>query len=115
MKLKDLVAIITGAGRNIGEDTAKLFAAEGAKVAVNGAASHGTAHRADTKSLAPLVLTADVSDGAADMQLGQCIKAVRQESFVERRSDLSHPNGVKIVEDAGVDSRPVMHGHVRSL
>jgi NAD(P)-dependent dehydrogenase (short-subunit alcohol dehydrogenase family) len=33
MKLKDQVAIITGAGRNIGEDTAKLFASEGAKVA----------------------------------------------------------------------------------
>jgi NAD(P)-dependent dehydrogenase (short-subunit alcohol dehydrogenase family) len=34
MKLKDQVAIITGAGRNIGADTAKLFASEGAKVAV---------------------------------------------------------------------------------
>jgi NAD(P)-dependent dehydrogenase (short-subunit alcohol dehydrogenase family) len=34
MKLKDQVAIITGAGRNIGEDTAKLFASEGAKIAV---------------------------------------------------------------------------------
>jgi len=34
MKLKDQVAIITGAGRNIGEETAKLFAAEGAKIAV---------------------------------------------------------------------------------
>ncbi len=34
MKLKDKVAIITGAGRNIGEDTARLFAKEGAKVAV---------------------------------------------------------------------------------
>jgi NAD(P)-dependent dehydrogenase (short-subunit alcohol dehydrogenase family) len=34
MKLKDQVAIITGAGRNIGEDTAKLFASEGAMVAV---------------------------------------------------------------------------------
>ena len=34
MKLKDQAAVVTGAGRNIGEKVAKLFAAEGAKVAV---------------------------------------------------------------------------------
>ncbi len=34
MKLEGQVAIITGAGRNIGEEMSKLFAAEGAKVAV---------------------------------------------------------------------------------
>ena len=34
MKLVNQVAIITGAGRNIGEETAKLFAQEGAAVAV---------------------------------------------------------------------------------
>jgi len=34
MKLEDQVAIVTGAGRNIGEAIAKLFAEEGAKVAV---------------------------------------------------------------------------------
>src|SRR5262249_14494986 len=34
MKLANQVAIVTGAGRNIGEETAKLFAAEGATVAV---------------------------------------------------------------------------------
>src|SRR5437868_14446454 len=33
-KFSDQVAIITGAGRNIGEETAKLFATEGAAVAV---------------------------------------------------------------------------------
>ena len=34
MKLQDQVAIVTGAGRNIGEEIARLFAAEGAGVAV---------------------------------------------------------------------------------
>jgi NAD(P)-dependent dehydrogenase (short-subunit alcohol dehydrogenase family) len=34
MKLKDKVAIVTGGGRNIGEAVARLFAIEGAKVAV---------------------------------------------------------------------------------
>jgi NAD(P)-dependent dehydrogenase (short-subunit alcohol dehydrogenase family) len=34
MKLANQVAIITGAGRNIGEETAKLFASEGAAIAV---------------------------------------------------------------------------------
>jgi NAD(P)-dependent dehydrogenase (short-subunit alcohol dehydrogenase family) len=34
MKLANKVAIITGAGRNIGEETAKLFASEGASIAV---------------------------------------------------------------------------------
>jgi NAD(P)-dependent dehydrogenase (short-subunit alcohol dehydrogenase family) len=34
MKLKDQVAIVTGAGRNIGEEISKLFSAEGAKIVV---------------------------------------------------------------------------------
>ena len=34
MRLKDQVAIVTGAGRNIGEDVCKLYVQEGARVAV---------------------------------------------------------------------------------
>jgi len=34
VKLKGQVALVTGAGRNIGEDTCKLLASEGAKIAV---------------------------------------------------------------------------------
>ena len=34
MRLQNQVAIVTGAGRNIGEDTSKLFASEGAKIVV---------------------------------------------------------------------------------
>ena len=34
MRLENQIAIVTGAGRNIGEDVAKLFVEEGAKVAV---------------------------------------------------------------------------------
>jgi NAD(P)-dependent dehydrogenase (short-subunit alcohol dehydrogenase family) len=34
MRLKDQIAVVTGAGRNIGEDICKLYVQEGAKVAV---------------------------------------------------------------------------------
>lgn len=34
MRLENKVAIVTGAGRNIGEDIVKTFAQEGARVAV---------------------------------------------------------------------------------
>ena len=34
MKLKDQVAIVTGAASGIGAETARLFAAEGAKIAL---------------------------------------------------------------------------------
>ena len=43
MKLAGKAAIVTGAGRNIGEEIAVLFAQEGAKVAVVGRTAAGLA------------------------------------------------------------------------
>jgi len=67
MKLKDQVAIVTGAGRNIGEEVARLFAAEGATVAVfemDRARGERTVKAiTDTGGKAALFL-ADVSKGA---------------------------------------------------
>jgi NAD(P)-dependent dehydrogenase (short-subunit alcohol dehydrogenase family) len=65
MKLKDQVAIVTGAGRNIGEETAKLLAAEGARLVVvdldKGRADH-TAAAIKTAGGEAIAVTADVSN-----------------------------------------------------
>ena len=78
MKLKDQVAIITGAGRNIGEDTAKLFASEGAKVAVvdnhRGRADKVVAEIVKANGAAA-AFTADVSSEADVEKLVQDVAA----------------------------------------
>lgn len=67
MKLEGQVAIVTGAGRNIGEEVAKLFAAEGATVAVfemdQARGEHTVKEVTDAGGKAALFL-ADVSKGA---------------------------------------------------
>jgi NAD(P)-dependent dehydrogenase (short-subunit alcohol dehydrogenase family) len=66
MKLEGRVALITGAGRNIGRATALLFAKEGAKVVVNGltnkAALEEVAHIVEDMGGKALPILADVSD-----------------------------------------------------
>jgi NAD(P)-dependent dehydrogenase (short-subunit alcohol dehydrogenase family) len=67
MKLKDQVAVVTGAGRNIGEEIAKLFAAEGAKIAiVDLDKTRGARVAADIKASGgdATLFAADVSKGA---------------------------------------------------
>jgi len=66
MRLKDKVAIVTGAGRNIGEETAKLFAREGAKIVVvdmdEGRGQAVTKELNAAKAETAVFVRADVSD-----------------------------------------------------
>ena len=64
MKLKDRVAIVTGAGSGIGQATALLFAQEGARVGVvdlDADAARGTTQQIEKGGGQALAVTADVS------------------------------------------------------
>jgi 3-oxoacyl-[acyl-carrier protein] reductase len=66
MRLKDRVAIVTGAGSGIGQASALLFAAEGAKVAVvdlNPDAARATAEQIERAGGQAMAIVADVSRG----------------------------------------------------
>jgi NAD(P)-dependent dehydrogenase (short-subunit alcohol dehydrogenase family) len=67
MRLKDKVALITGAGSGIGRETALLFASEGAKVVVvdvNDAAGNQTVERVRAQGGDSAYVHADVSKAA---------------------------------------------------
>ncbi len=63
MKLKDKVAIVTGAGSGIGAATARLFAAEGARVVLVDRDAEGL-RKVSGEIAGSLAIEADVSDNA---------------------------------------------------
>jgi 3-oxoacyl-[acyl-carrier protein] reductase len=96
MKLKDRVALVTGAGSGIGQATALLFAQEGAKVSVvdlREDAAKGTAEQIERAGGQSLAIRADVSK-AVDNQA-----AVNQTVARWGRLDIFYAN-------AGAPQRP---------
>jgi NAD(P)-dependent dehydrogenase (short-subunit alcohol dehydrogenase family) len=79
MRLRDRVAIVTGAGRNIGEEIARVLSAEGAKVAV----VDMDKHRADKVAGAIEFAGGEAASFVADVSLESDI-AVLVDAVVER-------------------------------
>lgn len=72
MKLKEKVALVTGAGSGIGRATAALFAAEGARVAcvdLNEATAKQTAEQIEKAGGQALAVSADVSTAAGNQAM----------------------------------------------
>ena len=77
MRLQNQIAVVTGAGRNIGEDVSKLFAREGAKVAVvdldPGRGGRVASEINATKPGSAISVVCDVSSAASVDQMVQTV------------------------------------------
>jgi NAD(P)-dependent dehydrogenase (short-subunit alcohol dehydrogenase family) len=79
MRLQNQIAVVTGAGRNIGEDVCKLFVQEGAKVAVvdldQGRASRVANEINATKPGSAIPVVCDVASAVSvDQMVGTVVK-----------------------------------------
>ena len=80
MRLQNQIAVVTGAGRNIGEDVSKLFAREGAKVAVVDLdAGRGGRVASEINATRPGTAISVVCDVASADSVDQMVKAVAKQ------------------------------------
>jgi hypothetical protein len=49
------------------------------------------------------------------MLLGEGVIAFRQQSTVKGCANLGNPSDMEVVKDAGLNARPIVHGHARIL
>ena len=93
MKLQGQVAVITGAGRNIGKAMAKLFAAEGAKIAViemhegRGQAVIAEITKAGQEAMLVAMQRRQIERRGSDGQQGRSALRRHRYSRQQRRSD----------------------------
>lgn len=77
MRLQNQVAVVTGAGRNIGEDVSKLFAQEGAKVAVVDLdQGRGSRVASEINAIKPGTAISVVCDVASPASVDQMVQTV---------------------------------------
>ena len=108
MKLKDRVAIVTGAGSGIGQATALLFAQEGARVGVfdlDADAARGTTQQIEKAGGQALALTADVSRGEDNREaIGKTVAAWgRLDIFYANAGVPQWPGAVEEVDESVFD------------
>ncbi|NCY15571.1 MAG: SDR family oxidoreductase [Actinobacteria bacterium] len=69
MRFENKVALVTGSSSGIGEETARLFAAEGARVVVNSSSSVAAGEAVASSLPDAIYLQADISDAEASARL----------------------------------------------